>query len=230
MMEQELTIPPALIAQIPRRRGATRLLVRTRDGQLTHNRFANIASLLPRGTLLVLNNSKVFPARLKFPHGELLLLGTPQRQDDNLYACEALGRPVRKLPVGTSLQLADNLGLRVVAQQLRGGHVILTLHLLYADNLDTWLAQHACVPLPPYIKREDEQPAHLSVDLHTYQTVYAAVSGSVAAPTRGLTLLAQLLAPASLGGHRDRLSHPTRQCRHVSATTHRPCRRTCPAA
>ena len=200
MMEQELTIPTALIAQTPRRRGATRLLVRTRDGQLTHTHFSKIASLLPRGTLLVLNNSKVFPARIKLTHGELLLLGTPQRQADNLYTCEALGRPVRKLPVGTALQLADDLCVRIVAQQARGGHIILTLHFLYAGNLDTWLAQHACVPLPPYIKREDEQPAHLSADLHTYQTVYAAVSGSVAAPTAGLHFSHRSLRQLALAG------------------------------
>ena len=223
MMEQDatLTIPPALIAQIPRRRGATRLLMRTRDGQLTHTHFRKITSLLPRGTLLVLNNSKVFPARIKHTGGELLLLGTPQLLANNLYRCEALGRPVRKLPVSTELQLADNLHVHVVAHQQRGGHVTLTLHLHYAGNLNTWLAQHACVPLPPYIKRNDEQPAHLSADLHTYQTVYAAVSGSVAAPTAGLHFSHSCLRQLALAG-----IETAYLTLHVSAGTFLPLRTT----
>lgn len=196
-----LEIPPALIAQAPRRRGTTRLLTRTRAGQLQHNHFRKIASLLPRGTLLVLNNSKVFPARLKFAQGgELLLLGTPTPHRDDLYVCEALGRPARKLPVGCELQLDRGARVRVVAQHRRSGHVILTLHLLYAGDLDVWLAQHACVPLPPYIKRADEQPAHLSADLHTYQTVYASVRGSVAAPTAGLHFSHSCLRQLALAG------------------------------
>lgn len=202
MREQTATleIPPALIAQAPRRRGATRLLVRSTDGQLQHSHFRKITSLLPRGTLLVLNNSKVFPARIKLAKGELLLLGTPQPRHDNTYVCEALGRPVRKFPVGCELQLANDVRVRVVAQQQRSRHVILTLHLLYAGDLNAWLAQHACVPLPPYIKRDDEQPAHLSADLHTYQTVYASVSGSVAAPTAGLHFSHSCLRQLALAG------------------------------
>ncbi len=203
MTEQVATleIPSALVAQAPRRRGTTRLLVRARDGQLQHSHFRKIPSLLPRGTLLVLNNSAVFPARIKLAQGgELLLLGAPQRLRDNLYACEALGRPVRKLPVGCELQLDQGVRVQVVAQQQHGGHITLTLHLLYAGDLNAWLAQHACVPLPPYIKRDDELPAYLSADLSTYQTVYAAVSGSVAAPTAGLHFSHSCLRQLALMG------------------------------
>ncbi len=197
---EKLEIPPPLIAQTPRRRGTTRLLVRARDGRLEHSCFRNIARLLPRGTLLVLNNSKVFPARIKHAAGELLLLGAPRQQGGHLYVCEALARPVRKLPVGSDLRLAHGLRVQVVAQRVRGGHVILTLHLSYAGSLSTWLAQYACVPLPPYIKRDNEQLAHLSADLHTYQTVYAAISGSVAAPTAGLHFSHLCLRQLALSG------------------------------
>ena len=202
MREQaaSVEIPPALIAQTPRRRGSTRLLVHSRAGQLQHTYFRKIASLLPRGTLLVLNNSKVFPARIKFNQGELLLLGTPQLLHDNTYVCEALGRPVRKLPVGCELQLADDAHVQVMAQQQHSGHTTLTLHLCYAGNVNKWLARHACVPLPPYVKRDDEQPAYLSADLHTYQTVYASVSGSVAAPTAGLHFSHSCLRQLALAG------------------------------
>ena len=215
-----LEIPPALIAQAPRLRGTTRLLVHTRDGQLQHTHFRKITSLLPRGTLLVLNNSKVFPARVKLDKGgELMLLGTPQLLQDNLYVCEALGRPAHKLPVGCELQLNHDLCVRVVAQQQRSGHAILTLHLLYAGNLNAWLAQHACVPLPPYIKRDNEQPAHLSSDLHTYQTVYASVRGSVAAPTAGLHFSHSCLRQLALAG-----IETTYLTLHVSAGTFLPIR------
>lgn len=182
-----LEIPAALIAQTPRQRGTTRLLIRNRSGHLQHKFFREIVTLLPRGTLLILNNSKVFPARIKLvPRGELLLLGTPHTIDTDLYTCEAIGHPHRRLKVGSVLQLDATLSVQIVAQQDRGGHLILTLHFSYRGDLNAWLADNACVPLPPYIKRPDEQPARLSADLQSYQTVYAAVSGSVAAPTAGL--------------------------------------------
>ena len=185
--QTELTIPPQLIAQTPRQRGTTRLLVRDKNGNLTHTHFSKIYSLLPRDTLLILNNSKVFPARLHLPQGgELFLLNMPQAITQHLYTCEALGRPQRKLPVGCQLQLADQMEIQVTGQRRCSEHVILTLQFSYAGDVYAWLHKNACVPLPPYIKRPHEQPAAQSVDLHTYQTVYASVGGSVAAPTAGL--------------------------------------------
>lgn len=197
----ELTIPPKLIAQTPRQRGTTRLLVRDKNNHLTHTHFGKISSLLPRNTLLILNNSKVFPARLHLPQdGELFLLNMPQVIAPYLYTCEALGRPQRKLPVGCQLQLDDQLLIQVTDQRNCSEHVILTLQFSYAGDLYAWLHKNARVPLPPYIKRPQARPAAQSADLHTYQTVYASVSGSVAAPTSGLHFSHSCLRQLALVG------------------------------
>ena len=182
-----LEIPPHLIAQTPLHRGSSRLLVRSRHGQLTHTHFHRIATMLPRGTLLLLNNSSVFPARLKLDNGsELLLLSAPRQCATASFTCEALGRPMRQLAVGNKLQLDRKTQVQIMTKRTHSGHTILTLHFTHDGNLEAWLAQHAHVPLPPYIKRANERPAPYSADLHSYQTVYASISGSVAAPTAGL--------------------------------------------
>ena len=197
----DLVIPPKLIAQMPRQRGKTRLLVRDSSGHLTHTYFSKISRILPRNTLLILNNSKVFPARLNLPQGgELFLLNMPQATAKHLYTCEALGRPLRQLTVGCQLQLAEQVQIQVMAQRNCSEHVILTLQFSYTGDLSTWLHKNACVPLPPYIKRPHARPASQSADLHTYQTVYASVNGSVAAPTAGLHFSHSCLRQLALVG------------------------------
>jgi len=168
--ELDYDLPPELIAQRPaERRDASRLLVYDRaTGHVRHRRFADLPDELPPGTLTVVNDTRVVPARIPIarPRGEVLLL-EPVGDAEWL----ALARPTRKLRAGR-----------------RYGAVELLEHLgegRWRVRLDGEPAGET--PLPPYISEPLEDPAR-------YQTVYADEEGSAAAPTAGLHFTPELLA------------------------------------
>jgi len=167
--ELDYELPPELIAQRPlERRDASRLLVFDRaSGDVRHRRFGELAEEL-RGELVVVNDTRVVPARIPISHprGEVLLL---ERVEDGLW--EGLARPTRRLRPGR-----------------RYGPVELLEHLgdgRWRLRLDGEPAGE--VPLPPYIGIPLEDPDR-------YQTVYARDPGSAAAPTAGLHFTRELLA------------------------------------
>ena len=170
--ELDYDLPPELIAQRPlARRDASRLLVYDRrTGDVSHAAFRELPDLLPRGTVAVVNDTRVIPARLRVrkPTGgeaEVLLL---EQLDGDLW--EALARPSRRLRRGMRLgnvELVDSLG---------GGR--------WHVRLDGAPAGEA--PLPPYITEPLADPER-------YQTVYADREGSAAAPTAGLHFTPELL-------------------------------------
>ena len=181
-------LPPELIAQEPiEPRDASRMLVLDRaTGRVTHRHFSDIIDYLRPGDLLVANESRVIPARLparKLPTGgrvELLLVA---RHDDTHWEALVKGR---KVPVGQRLALgAEPTGApeaTVEAITAAGGRL-----LRFEAPIDGHLDRLGVVPLPPYI--------HTSLaDAERYQTVYAAVRGSVAAPTAGLHFTPDLMA------------------------------------
>jgi S-adenosylmethionine:tRNA ribosyltransferase-isomerase len=175
-------LPPELIAQTPiDRRDASRLLVldRAADG-LVHTAFGELPCLLRPGDLLVANNSRVLAARLraeKEPTGgkvELLLLRSVEPG-----SWTALARPSRRLRPGTDLRLASRAGdssTRLTVEAVSPGGLV-TVRLLpeVVSKLSDW----GEVPLPPYVHQAIADPER-------YQTIYATVDGSVAAPTAGL--------------------------------------------
>ncbi len=175
-------LPRALIAQEPaERRDRSRLLVVPRDGSpFRHLEFRDIVDLIPAGDVLVLNDTRVFPARLRGrkPTGapsEVLLL-RPLTPDGREW--EALVRPGGKLKPGRVIDVTEGLRVRVLDSAPGGGRVVrLESELAPRDALERW----GEMPLPPYIER----PASAS-DRERYQTVYARSAGSVAAPTAGL--------------------------------------------
>jgi S-adenosylmethionine:tRNA ribosyltransferase-isomerase len=190
--EFEYRLPPELIAQQPvARRDGSRLLVIERGaGSFQDRRFEDLPELLAAGDLLVLNDTRVFPARL---HGlreatggrvEVLFL-RPESGD----AWLALTRSGGRLLAGERLVLADGR-LRVRLLQRRGtaGEVV---GLPPGTDLPAFLEEHGEVPLPPYIRREAAAPR--DPDRRRYQTVYARVPGAVAAPTAGLHFTEKLL-------------------------------------
>lgn len=189
-------LPPELIAQQPAvRRDASRLLVvRRAERQMDHCQFKDLPRLLNAGEVLVLNNSRVIPARL---HGnnprtggqfEMLLLEENEPND-----WWAMMRPGKRARVGTRIALVDKTGgptslvAEVVAFNDEGHR---RLRFLGTENLHDELERLGEIPLPPYIERHGEQPG----DRERYQTVYAAAEGSVAAPTAGLHFTENLLA------------------------------------
>ena len=185
--EFDYYLPEELIAQEPiEPRDASRLLVVRRDtGEIAHRHFCDILEYLRPGDVLVANETRVIPARLqarKVPTGgrvELLLLG--QR---SAHCWEALVKG-RKVGIGQQLELvgSSSPGLRGIVEAVTpsGGRL-----LRFQEALESRLDELGSVPLPPYIHRPLQDPER-------YQTVYACVRGSVAAPTAGLHFTPELL-------------------------------------
>ncbi len=188
-------LPPDLIAQKPAaRRDESRLLVVHRsEGRMEHRRFQDLTEFLSAGDVLVLNNSRVIPARLRginLKTGgqfEILLLEEAAVND-----WWAMMRPGKRAKIATKIQLLDRPGkptnlLAEVTGVNDEGHR--RLKFLGAANIFDELDGLGETPLPPYIERHGEAAG----DRERYQTVFATAAGSVAAPTAGLHFTPELL-------------------------------------
>ncbi len=177
-------LPEGLIAQYPRpERDASRLLaLRREDGAVRHGRFRDLCGVLQPGDVLVLNDTKVIPARLygRRPGGgrtEVLLV---EEEAPNRWW--VLGKPGKGLPVGRRLDFQEGVGARVIDRG-EGGRRLLQFD--GPDDILALLPHVGAMPLPPYVKRADR--AHDgALDAERYQTVYAMEAGAIAAPTAGL--------------------------------------------
>lgn len=197
-------LPPDLIAQQPAvRRDQSRLLVlEPARGGMEHLLFADIPRLFRRGDLLVLNSSRVFPARLlgrKASGGriELLLLAFPEETGDaegqwRQARAPALLKSAKRARPGSELFFGEGLRAEVLALEADGRAQVL-LHYCPGpgQSLEGLLQLHGRMPLPPYITRTGGE--HGTADLLRYQTCYARHTGSVAAPTAGLHFTPELL-------------------------------------
>jgi S-adenosylmethionine:tRNA ribosyltransferase-isomerase len=182
----DYTLPEELIAQAARPRGASRLLVLRRDSRgVALDRIGSLPSLLAPGDLLLLNDVRVIPARLRARRrggGETeLLLVRPLSGAE----WEAMARPAKRLRVGVAVAL--RAGVAIPRENLGGGR----WRIEFAPPLDEGtLAAAGEVPLPPYIRRPSGPS---DADRARYQTVYAAAGRAVAAPTAGLHFTPELL-------------------------------------
>jgi S-adenosylmethionine:tRNA ribosyltransferase-isomerase len=207
-------LPPELIAQEPlAQRDASRLLVLDRKtGALRHHVFRDLPSLLRPGDLLVVNRSRVFPARLLGRRAgggeaEVLLL-----RDLGGDIWEALVRPGRRLRVGARVHVDDGLQVEVLGGPAPADGRRRVRLLARSGDAARELERLGHVPLPPYIRRAD-RPG----DRVRYQTVYAQERGSVAAPTAGLHFTPELLA-----GLRPRGIERAEVVLHIGPGTFRP--------
>ena len=177
--------------------------MRNRSGELTHRAFHELPDILTSGTVLIINDSRVIPARVtgKMSDGkpfELLLL-EPAAGKSPGAAWRAIGKPARKFYEGLTLSLGDQDDqLEVVFGPVTHGGSEGPLPFTVTFDRDeavltTWLDRHGYIPLPPYIARPKANPAAASSDRDRYQTVYADRRGSVAAPTAGLHFTAALM-------------------------------------
>jgi S-adenosylmethionine:tRNA ribosyltransferase-isomerase len=179
-------LPADRIAQNPVvPRDSSRLLVVDAPPQFRHCVFRDLPSLLRSGDLLVLNDTRVIPARLygRKVDGakvEVLLL---EEQKRNCWL--ALVKPGKRLKLGARIQFADNLVAQVAAIDADTGGRVLQFDLPAEQSLLPWLSQLGVVPLPPYITDSEADPEQ-------YQTVYAKHPGSAAAPTAGLHFTPEL--------------------------------------
>jgi S-adenosylmethionine:tRNA ribosyltransferase-isomerase len=212
-------LPAELIAQQPLpERDASRLLVLDRaTGGLRHHGFRDLPDLLDPGDLLVVNRSRVFPARLLGRRAgggaaEVLLVRA-HHDDGELW--DALVRPGRRLRPGDVVEVAEDLSIRIEARQGPGdesGPMRTVRLLLRSGDVAVTLERHGHVPLPPYIRRPDA-----AADRERYQTVYAREAGSIAAPTAGLHF-----TPALLEALRKRGIEQAEIVLHVGPGTFRP--------
>ncbi len=189
----DFTLPAELIAQAPatRRDGSRLMIVDRQQRSIRHDGFANVGTYLCAGDVLVVNDTKVVPARLrgrKIGTGgsvEVLLL-----HEVSAGAWEVLLKPSARTPAGTQVEFGAGALRGRIGK--RTGHGAAILYFTPPDVLPA-LAEFGEVPLPPYIKRQ--QPAESrEFDLERYQTVYACRPGAVAAPTAGLHFTPELLA------------------------------------
>jgi S-adenosylmethionine:tRNA ribosyltransferase-isomerase len=181
-------LPPELIASAPLdERDASRLLVlRRSDGTVTDDAVRSLPSLLPDGALLVVNDTRVIPARLrgtKASGGKAEFLLVRARGDDGR-RWEALGRASKPMRDGAVIAIGDGLAVRIHG---RDG-MMLDVELL-ADDPRAAVERFGEMPLPPYMHRAPDPS-----DRERYQTVYADRPGAVAAPTAGLHLTEALFA------------------------------------
>ena len=173
-------LPQELIAQDPLEdRASSRLLVLDKDtGAMTHRVFKDIVEYLRPGDCLVINDTKVIPARLfgvKTDTGakiEILLL---KRRENDIW--ETLVKPGKKAKPGTEISFGDGLLTGTVLETVDDGNRLIQFH--YQGIFEEILDQLGQMPLPPYI-------THQLKDKNRYQTVYAKHEGSAAAPTAGL--------------------------------------------
>ncbi|MBE5862319.1 MAG: tRNA preQ1(34) S-adenosylmethionine ribosyltransferase-isomerase QueA [Lachnospiraceae bacterium] len=180
-------LPQELIAQDPLEdRSASRLLHLDRlTGEVSHHVFKEVPSFLKPGDCLVLNNTKVIPARLlgqreSGGHVEVLLLS---RKESDVW--ETLVKPGKKCKPGTKLSFGDGLLKAEVLETLEDGNR--KIRFFYDGIWEEVLDRLGEMPLPPYI-------THKLKDKNRYQTVYAKYEGSAAAPTAGLHFTKELLA------------------------------------
>jgi S-adenosylmethionine:tRNA ribosyltransferase-isomerase len=182
--EFDYELPSELIAQEPlQRRDASRMLVLNRQDQTWHDsEFSALSSYLEKNDVVVINNTRVFPARLtgnRYPSGgrvEVMLV-----REIGPLRWEALVRPSQRLKQRDVLHFGDG---RLSAELLdKPGNDLRKLRLDCSEPLEPLLDEIGLTPLPPYIKRES---GGAEIDRERYQTVYARHRGAVAAPTAGL--------------------------------------------
>jgi S-adenosylmethionine:tRNA ribosyltransferase-isomerase len=205
-------LPPELIAQYPSaRRGDSRLLcLDGRTGATADREFRDLPELLRAGDLLVLNDTRVIPARLygrKATGGRIEILAERLLAGDRMLAQIRASKPPRP---GGVLRIADGVEFSVLARH--GEFYEIKIH--GARSILEILEAYGHTPLPPYIRRADEQ-----LDQDRYQTVYARAPGAVAAPTAGLHFTEELLE--TLRGRGVRVTYVTL---HVGLGTFQPVR------
>ena len=175
-------LPEKYIAQYPatRRDQSKLMIVHKETGQIEHKKFSNLPDYLRKNDLVIMNNTKVFPARLYANKDrteakvEVFLL---RELENDLW--EVMVKPARKVRIGNKLMFTKNVFCDVIDNTISGGRVV---RFEYEDeDIYNVIDRVGISPLPPYIKRESD-----AKDKIRYQTVFAEKRGAVAAPTAGL--------------------------------------------
>jgi S-adenosylmethionine:tRNA ribosyltransferase-isomerase len=184
-------LPPERVAQEAAPRGTSRLLVLDAPAAARHRRIGDLPAVLRPGDLLVVNDTRVLPARLfarRAATGGRVELLLAEKIDERHW--DALMRPGRRARPGTLLELEPGLEVEVLTRGADGRH-----RVRFSAPIEPHLERLGHVPLPPYIHRPDTPQ-----DRERYQTVFAREPGAIAAPTAGLHFDAELLSRLRAGG------------------------------
>ncbi len=182
-------LPPELIAsEALTERSASRMLVVDRKAKtFRDSQFVNFPDLLRPTDVLVLNDTKVFPARLfgTTESGGNIEVFLVEEASENIW--QVLARPARRLKLGRRIIFSSDLSAKVI-DKTDDGKVIVQFEA--AGNINDIIDKIGKTPLPPYIKRERDEP---DLDRERYQTIYAKNRGAIAAPTAGLHFTPELI-------------------------------------
>lgn len=197
--EYDYNLPEELIAQMPAdKRDNSRMMVLNRkDRTISHKHFYDIVDLIEPNTLLVMNNTKVLPARL-IGHKdtgakiEVFLLKQNSKMQDEHENWEVLIKPSKRVKPDTIIKISDELSVRAIKRLEENGEWLVEL-IFNGNNVLDVLHRNGNIPLPPYIERKIPNKDLKKLDFERYQTVYAKDEGSVAAPTAGLHFTKEIL-------------------------------------
>lgn len=211
LSEYDYNLPEELIAQLPAdKRDNSRMMVLNRkDRTISHKHFYDIVDLIDKNSLLVMNNTKVLPARL-IGHKDtgakievfLLKQAETQSLEENmqnpmcrvkqLCLWDVLIKPSKRVKPDTIIKISDELSVKAIKRLEENGEWLVEL-LFKGDNVLDVLHRNGQIPLPPYIERKIQNEDLKKLDFERYQTVYAKDEGSVAAPTAGLHFTQEIL-------------------------------------
>ena len=211
LSEYDYNLPEELIAQLPAdKRDNSRMMVLNRkDRTISHKHFYDIVDLIDKNTLLVMNNTKVLPARLigykdTGAKIEVFLLKQAETQslEENmqnpmcrvkqLCLWDVLIKPSKRVKPGTIIKISEELSVKAIKRLEENGEWLVEL-MFEEDNVLDVLHRNGQIPLPPYIERKIQNEDLKKLDFERYQTVYAKDEGSVAAPTAGLHFTQEIL-------------------------------------
>lgn len=182
LSEFDYELPKELIADFPssQRENSGLMLLNRHKQTIEHKKFFNIVDFLGKEDVLVLNNTKVIPARLlgkKSTGANIEVFLVEKKQNNNW---KVLIKPAKRVKEGTEIEFSDELKAKVVSKE--------EVELIFDGNFYEILERTGNMPLPPYINRRNT-----SEDVERYQTVYAQAPGSVAAPTAGLHFTEEII-------------------------------------
>ena len=202
-LEFDYDLPEELIAQFPLKKRDTSKMMRISRGKKTieHKVFSDFSEFLNKDDVLVLNNTKVLPARLlgykeTGAKIEIFLLhpagqnGGNNTENGGKALWYALIRNLKRLKEGDIVKISEDFSIKLIKKgdSSNSGPDENLVELLFSGNITVVLEKYGEIPLPPYIQRENVQE-----DKNTYQTVFAKIPGSVAAPTAGLHFTSEVL-------------------------------------
>lgn len=200
LSEYDYNLPEELIAQMPadKRENSRMMVLNRKDRTISHKHFYDIVDLIEPNTLLVMNNTKVLPARL-IGHKDtgakievFLLKQNNEIKKENGEVWEVLIKPSKRVKPDTIIKISEELSVKAIKRLEENGEWLVEL-LFEGNNVLDVLHRNGNIPLPPYIERKIPNEDLKKLDFERYQTVYAQDEGSVAAPTAGLHFTKEIL-------------------------------------